>query len=114
MIYVAAPYTHADLNVVKQRMLVFANVMAKLIADGEHPVSPLMNHFLTDYVETSFPLTWDYWQEYSLALLKNCTEMYVITVDGWDQSTGVRAEIEMAERMLIPVTYLNPEENNNA
>lgn len=108
MIYVAAPYTHSDPAIVKQRMLDFATVMSELIRRGEHPVSPLMNHFLTDYVETDFPLTWDYWKEYSYSLLKNCVEVYVITMDDWEQSTGVAAEIEMAEKMLKPITYITP------
>lgn len=113
MIYVAAPYTHPDTDVVKQRMMTFAKVMSDLISQGEHPVSPLMNHFLVDYVETNFPLTWDYWRAYSLALLKNCTEMHVITMDGWDQSTGVKHEIELAEKMLIPITYVNPKDSDH-
>jgi hypothetical protein len=114
MIYVAAPYTHSDPNIVKQRVLDFASVMAELIRQGEHPVSPLMNHFLTDYVPTDFPLTWDYWKEYSLSLLQTCSAIYVITMDGWEQSTGVAAEIEMAVQMNKPVTYITLKELRNA
>lgn len=108
MIYVAAPYTHSDPDIVKHRMNLFAITMAELIRRGEHPVSPLMNHFLTDYVETDFPLTWDYWKEYSFSLMRNCVELYVVTMDGWEQSSGVKAEIEMAEKMQKPVTYIAP------
>lgn len=103
MIYVAAPYTHSDPAVVKQRMITFAQVMSNLITAGEHPVSPLMNHFLVGYAKTDFPLTWEYWQEYSRSLLKICTELYVITMDGWEQSTGVAAEIEMASQLNLPI-----------
>jgi hypothetical protein len=106
MIYVAAPYTHADPAVVKQRMLDFAKVMSTLIAQGEHPVSPLMNHFLVDYAETDFPLTWEYWQEYSYSLLSVSKELLVITMDGWEQSTGVAAEIEMAKQLNLPIRYV--------
>lgn len=106
MIYVAAPYTHTDPTVVRQRILTFAKVMSNLIAAGEHPVSPLMNHFLVDYVETDFPLTWEYWQEYSYSLLSVSKELHVITMDGWEESTGVAAEIEMANQLNLPIRYI--------
>lgn len=112
MIYVAAPYTHPDPAVVKQRMLDFAATMAELIRQGEHPVSPLMNHFLVDYVETDFPLSWDYWREYSYALLSVSKALYVIKMDGWEQSTGVQAEIEMATGLCLPIVYVEVGGNN--
>lgn len=105
LIYVAAPYSHPDPKVVEARMNAFADYMAKIIADGEHPVSPLMNHFLGDRADT-FPLTWEYWEEYSRKLLSRCDRIDVLKIDGWDTSTGVLAEIELAVSLGIKVRYV--------
>lgn len=108
MIYVAAPYSHTDPEVVKQRMVMFARVMAKIIEDGKHPVSPLMNHFLADKVEINFPLSWAFWEEYSYQLLTRCDIVYVITMPGWQESAGVQGEIALAVSMGTPVEYIDP------
>lgn len=105
LIYVASPYSDPDKQVVRLRMNKFAGIMAKLIEHKFHPVSPLLNHYLTDVVTVNFPLTWDWWQDYSKLLLSKCDHMIVIGPD-WGKSTGVMAEIEMANEMNIPISYL--------
>lgn len=105
LIYVASPYSDPDKQVVRLRMNKFAGIMAKLIEHKFHPVSPLLNHYLTDVVTVNFPLTWDWWQDYSKLLLSKCDHMIVIGPD-WEKSTGVMAEIEMANEMNIPISYL--------
>lgn len=66
-----------------------------------------MNHFLSDHTEIEFPLTWDYWEEYSKLLLEKCNGLIVITVDGWQDSTGLAGEIKLANDMNIPVYYID-------
>lgn len=109
MIYVAAPYNHPDPVVVELRMTKFAEVMADLIKQGKYPVSPLMNHFLTEKVQTNFPLTWEFWEGYSFSLLSKCSELVVIKTDPeWSTSKGVAGEIEMASKILgLPVHFIN-------
>jgi hypothetical protein len=34
--------------------------------------------------------------------------MIVLTMDGWDRSFGVRAEIELCHKLSIPIKYLDP------
>jgi hypothetical protein len=34
--------------------------------------------------------------------------MIVLAIDGWDKSYGVKAEIELCQKLSIPVKYLNP------
>lgn len=105
MIYLAAPYSHSDPAVVEARMLVFSHHMAKMIENGQFPVSPLMNHFLIQTVETSFPRDWEFWQGYSTAMLTHCREMVVLKIEGWSSSAGVTAEIAIASEMGIPISY---------
>lgn len=112
--YVGSPYTHKYKTIVNQRMTSFSEVMAKLIKHKVHPVSPLMNHFLETQVEIDFPLTWDYWQEYSKILLERCDALIIIKSEGWEESSGVVGEIKIAQDNNIPIFYVNNAEDLDA
>lgn len=107
LIYVASAYSDPDKQVVQLRMNKFAGMMAKLIENRLHPVSPLLNHYLDGVVTINFPLTWDWWEDYSKLLLSKCDHMIVITGPGWENSTGVKGEIALANEMNIPITFVD-------
>ena len=109
LIYVAAPYSHVDPAVVASRVNAFTNTMRELIALGHHPVSPLMNHLLAE-TGMEFPLTWDYWADFSKKLLTRCDRLCVLILPGWEESTGVQAEITIAKDHGIPVGFWIPPE----
>lgn len=48
------------------------------------------------------------WENQSLGMLAACHEMWVVKMDGWKESKGVRAEIEFARENLIPLRYVDP------
>ena len=103
--YIAAPYTHSDPNVTKDRMNKFCQFMADRISAGFYPVSPLMNDLLVGRADTNFPLDWEYWQGFSKTMLKKCDSMIVLTFEGWEESEGVTAEIELAKELGIKTVY---------
>lgn len=107
LVYVASAYSDPDKQVIRLRMNKFAGVMAKLIENRIHPVSPLLNHYLDGIVELNFPLTWDWWEDYSKLLLAKCDHMIVITGPGWENSTGVKGEMELAKELNIPITFVD-------
>ncbi len=106
MIYVAAPYSHPDKAIVAERMDRFAFKFSALIEQGHYPVSPLLNHFVSEKTTPSWPTTWEYWEGYSKVLLSKCDSMIVLTFDGWEDSPGVQAEIKLAEELNIGITYV--------
>ena len=105
MIYLAAPYTHSERDVVEQRIAMFATIDAKLCADGLYTVSPLSKHWIKNY--TFIPLTWSFWQDYSKKLMEKCDALYVIMLPGWEESEGVQGEIELAKKMSLEIKYLD-------
>ena len=105
MIYLAAPYTHADPDIVAQRMAQFCIVDAHLCKQGLITVSPLSKHLMKYH--TNIPLTWEFWKTYSEKLMEKCDALYVIMLDGWDTSEGVQAEIQLAKKMLLEIKYLD-------
>lgn len=107
--YLAAPYSHPDPAVVEDRISRLCRVDAKLMKAGIYTVSPLLKHFIVNY--ESLPADWNYWQGYSRALLLQVDQLIVVLLDGWQESVGVQAEIELAHALDIPVVYAD--ENGN-
>lgn len=106
LVYLAAPYSGSDAEV-KLRMQLFCLVDAQLSAEGRVTVSPLMKHFVLNH-SNELGSDWNFWKRYSQVLLSRCQYMIVVMLDGWDTSVGVRAEIELAKELNIPVAYLKP------
>jgi hypothetical protein len=48
-------------------------------------------------------LSYEFWLEAAIALLKKCDAM--ILAPGWENSSGVKEEIKVANRLGIPVLY---------
>lgn len=107
LVYLAAPYTDPDSDVVEGRMRLLALCDAKLMEQGVHTMSPLLKHLLRQH--TRLPGDWNYWGEYSKNALKRCDKMIVLMIDGWEKSFGVQGEIEIANELGISVEFVAPE-----
>lgn len=103
MIYIAGPYWHQDPDIIDDRMRVVYGVMANLMRDGHHCISPMLMHSVV--VRHNLPNDFDYWGEYSYNLLRRCDKMIVLTLQGWDISRGVKAEIDFCKENNIPIEY---------
>ncbi len=104
MIYLACPYT-GDAVTRRLRFEQVNKATGKLIADRKHVISPIsMMHPVAEAV--ALPLGWDYWAEYDRKLISMCDEVYVLMLDGWEDSIGVQAEIEIAQELNKPITYI--------
>ena len=105
MIYVAAPYSDSDKAVIEERMTLFAKYFSTMIANKLYPVSPLLNHYIYKEAAAEWPTNWEFWEGYSRELLTRCTSMIVLMIDGWKESEGVQAEIQLATELGIPIEY---------
>ena len=103
--YLAAPYSHPDKAVVEKRMETLCKVDALLMQRGIYTVSPLLKHFIVQHA--NLPTDWNYWKDYSDALLCAVDQVIVVMMEGWQESVGVTAEIKMATDLGIPVVYVN-------
>jgi nucleoside 2-deoxyribosyltransferase len=107
MIYLAAPYSHPDPKVMEQRFEQVTAEAAHLINRGEFVYSPIThNHPIA--IRHELPRGWEFWEAFDIAMLTKCDSMTVLLLDGWDFSRGVRAEIEFARGLGIPITYVEP------
>lgn len=105
LIYLASPYSHPDPDIRKERFETVCQVAAGLMRDGNHIFSPIA-HCHSIALSGALPFDFAYWQKYARAMLSACSEVWVLRMDGWKESTGVQAEVKIADEMGIPVKFL--------
>lgn len=76
--------------------------------DAGHVVfSPISHsHPISRYTNAD-ACTSDFWLKQDLPFLAVCDELWVLTLPGWDKSSGIKREMEDADRLGIPI-YLVP------
>ena len=105
VIYLASPYSHAEPAVRQKRFEMACRAAAQLIRQGKTVFSPVAHgHAIC---QLGLPLDWAFWERHDLTFLKMCDEVVVLKLVGWQESIGVRAEIDAARRMEKPITYLD-------
>lgn len=107
LIYLASPYSHPDPSVMQRRFEEICDVAGRLMRDGVHLYSPIA-HTHPIAVRQDLPRGWDFWKQYDEKLLAACSELWVCTMDAWEQSKGVAGEIEIALALGKPVRYIAP------
>lgn len=106
MIYLASPYTHPDPRVREARFDAACLATAALVRAGQIVFSPIVHgHPL---VRFDLPIEWEYWERFDREHLRRCDEVAVLMIDGWRESRGVQAEIDLAIEMDLPIRYLPP------
>jgi len=51
----------------------------------------------------------DYWVNFDEAFMDACSEMIILTIEGWQESDGIGREIEHFQRQGKPVGFIDPE-----
>lgn len=111
VIYVGGPYTHADHSIRRERFDALTKIAADFVKQGHIVYSPITHthpidlHFVRDDVHLSS----DFWCDFDETFMSVCTEMVIVQLPGWDQSSGVKREREYFERRGLPVTFLDAE-----
>ena len=103
MIYLASPYSHPDPATRDQRYLAACRATVRLLLAGHSVFSPIVHgHPL---VQLGLSGDWLFWARHDQWHLSRCHQVLVLPVDGWKESQGVQAEVELAHRLGIPVSY---------
>jgi hypothetical protein len=109
LVYLSAPYSHADDAVCERRFWEISWVAAQLMRKGIKVFSPI-SHTHPIAQAGGLPGDWNFWREYDLSMLRRCKRMVVLMAEGWKKSKGLQAEIKFAGEMGIPVDYFKGEE----
>lgn len=104
MIYVAAPYNHKQPEIIAYRIEQVERVLATLNSQGKMAFSPLLMHHCQNK-GVNLPSSFEFWNEFCTFLLKGCSEMIVLCLEGWEDSEGVSAEIKFCSQNGIPISF---------
>ncbi len=126
--YLAVPYTHEHGHVMEARYKAVTKAAAALLnglgynqqtgkphwpVEGvwekpQYVFSPI-THTHPIKVMADLSDLWEEWAGYdSKVIYRLCSSLIVLQLDGWEESVGVTAEIELAMSIDIPIRFLHP------
>ncbi len=105
MIYLASPYTKHPKHVRQLFFEVLCDITAQMFNRGEYVFTPIV-YAHPVAARHNLPPDWDYWKEYDERFISICSSLWVLKFPGWEESTGVQAEVKIAEGLGLPVRYV--------
>ena len=109
LIYLASPYSHANAAIRHSRFETVCAVAAKMMQAGLCIFSPIA-HTHPIACAGQLPTGWEFWRKYDHVMLSACARLYVLMMPGWQQSVGVKGEIEIMQELGKPIEYIDPEQ----
>lgn len=110
LVYVASPYSHPDDSTMAERYSEVMDLIYTLsMAFPDAFFSPILHYHpvaLTNDMEKSY----GYWRNINHAYMRRCDRMICACIDGWEESLGVKGELEYAKEIGLAVTYTSKEE----
>ena len=108
--YLAAPYSVGDKasqEDMEMRFWQITAMAAELMKADINIYSPITHgHFFSDL---GLKRNFEWWLEKDMAFLSDASGLFVLKLEGWQMSPGVKAEIKFAKDMEIPIFYLAPD-----
>lgn len=101
--YLAAPYSHPNPQIKDWRYKAVTKIAAVLLKEGQMVYSPLTHNVPLSRLGVQG--SWETWRELDHLMLSKCDLLIVLTLEGWETSTGVKSEIEYAKERNIPIHY---------
>lgn len=108
MEYLAIPYSHEDEEVMEYRAEVSDFIFSELAKEGRIIYAPISSchHIAAKY---GLPRNWEFWKTMDEVFIQKCDKIIFITLDGWEESTGLNEELQLAKKYGLEIEYLNPE-----
>ena len=110
--FVSSPYTHVDPKVESLRYVEACRFVAWCAKRGEHVYSPIV-HWREPAWAFGLPTDHRFWILNNQAMMIPAASIYVLRLDGWQVSDGVREEIAFARERQIPLLQFEPIEGGD-
>jgi hypothetical protein len=105
-VYIASPYSHPDPAVRRLRFEQACRYAGRLLVQGITAFSPIAHsHPIAELCD--LPKGFEFWRKFDHSFLSSCDAMHVLQLDGWQDSAGILAEIEIAESLGIVVSMID-------
>ena len=111
-IYLACPYTSTDYATMEYRFAKVNQVAAKILNRGHIVFSPI-SHSHPIAVCSALPRSFEFWKDFDESFIQWADELWVLRLQGWALSDGVRREIKLAKQLDKSVYYYDPEAFND-
>jgi hypothetical protein len=102
LIYLASPFTHDNKNVEHHRFIQAEVITALMMKNDYNVFSPIVYSYEL-HRKFGFSGEFTFWAKYDEVMLKRCTHVVILDVEGWDTSKGVANEIKLANKYNIPI-----------
>lgn len=111
MIYLACPYSHENVDVIRRRYELVTKVAGWLMM----PDYPLGRYVVFSPITHSHPIAemsnipqfdWEFWQYQDFEMIRRCDELWVLGIPGWRESTGVTDELKLAKELRMTRRWL--------
>lgn len=107
--YLASPYSHEDPAVRESRFHAACRKAAELMLAGDVVFAPIAHsHPISEQMPMGKATDHELWMSQDLPILRRCDRLLVLMLPGWDQSRGVREEMEVARACQITVEFEKP------
>ena len=106
VIYLAAPYSHPDPAVREERYRQTCWHAVRLMREGRLVYSPIVHSH--PLAQLGLPGDWPFWAEHNREMLGASSRLVVLALDGWQESQGVAAEVEIARELELPIQVEAP------
>lgn len=104
IIYLAAPYSHAKPEVMERRWFEVSRAAAWLMGKKYTVISPVsMGHPIAALSLGDVAPGFEAWKHTCLTLLASAELMLVLMLEGWSESAGIKAEVDVCRHRGIPV-----------
>lgn len=104
MIYLASPYTHPNEAIRIRRFILARDFVHSHLCENVILFSPIVyTHQLA--MTHQMPVEAQFWKFFNEDILRKADSMWVLKIDGWDESVGVLHEIEFAAKIRLPIEY---------
>jgi len=98
MIYLASPYTDPDPKIMQLRYDLVCEACAGLARKKKVVYSPIM-HWHPVAVAHDLPRDHLFWGIQNYGMISCCFVFYILTLDGWKVSAGIKSDTEYAEKL---------------
>jgi len=97
-VYLASPYTHEQYLVRALRAKAAARAAGVLLKAGYLVFSPIVHgHLIAMYSKFPVPIDYSYWESLNKEFIIWSDVLYILTLDGWEDSAGIEREIDIAK-----------------
>jgi hypothetical protein len=111
-LYLASPYSHENPEIMQLRYRCAMDATAVLLCTQITVYSPIVHCHEIGLIR-SLPKDFEFWRRHNYRMLSSAKKLLVLMLDGWENSIGVRAEIDYALIHGKPVIYAYPNEIDN-